>query len=344
MERVKFTDLRRRISWGSIFGGVITVLAISFLLSMVATSIGFFKFDPLSSEPMSGIGTTVGIWTVISLIVSLAAGGFVAGKLAGADGIIHGFLVWATTLIVAVVMIASLAVSAVKLTGNILGSVTSVAGSVVSGVGSAVGSGVSAIAGQAENIFGDLDITDDMDGNEIRQDVRQALRRSGVKEFQPEYLRNQMNGVKSDLQRSVKRLVTNPNDADVIINRFMDRLQTRTDKAFQNVNRDDLTRAIANNSNLSKAEVDKAVDEYTVLIDNGIEKGKEQIENLKGSIEQAKQDWQQLKQDALVQADKASNAAGRSTLISFFAILIGAVLCAFAGAFGTRKTNEGYEV
>ncbi len=344
MERVKFTDLRRRISWGSIFGGVITVLAISFLLSMVATSIGFFKFDPLASEPMSGIGTTVGIWTVISLIVSLAAGGFVAGKLAGADGVIHGFLVWATTLIVAVVMIASLAVSAVKLTGNILGSVTSVAGSVVSGVGSAVGSGVSAIAGQAENIFGDLDITDDMDGNEIRQDVRQALRRSGVKEFQPEYLRNQMNGVKSDLQRSVKRLVTNPNDADVIINRFMDRLQTRTDKAFQNVNRDDLTRAIANNSNLSKAEVDKAVDEYTVLIENGIEKGKEQIENLKGSIEQAKQDWQQLKQDALVKADKASNAAGRSTLISFFAILVGAVLCAFAGAFGTRKTKEGYEV
>lgn len=344
MERVKFTDLRRRISWGSIFAGVITVLAISFLLSMVATSIGFFKFDPLSNEPMSGIGTTVGIWTVISLIVSMAAGGFIAGKLAGTDGFIHGFLVWATTLIVAVVMLASLAVSAVKVTGNILGSVTSVAGSVVSGVGSAVGSGVSAIADQAENVFGDIDLSDDMNATEVRQDVRQALRKSGVKEFQPEYLRNQMNGVRSDLKRSVKRLVTNPNDADVVINRFLDRLQTRTDKAFRNVDRDDLTRAIANNSSLSQAEVNKAVDEYTILIENGIEKGKEQVENLKASIEQAKQDWQELKQNALVEADKVSNAAGRSTLFSFFAILIAAVLCAFAGSFGTRKTLEGYEV
>ena len=38
--------------------------------------------DPLSEHPASGIGTAVGIGSAIILIVSMAAGGFVAGKLA----------------------------------------------------------------------------------------------------------------------------------------------------------------------------------------------------------------------------------------------------------------------
>ncbi len=343
MERLRFTDITRRVSWGSIIGGVVTVLAISILLSILASSIGMFKLDPLSDNPTSGIGTTFGIWTAISLILSMAAGGFVAGKLAGADGFIHGFLVWATSMIVTVIMVGMLAVGAVKMTANVLGSVSSAAGSVISGVGSAVGSGVSALADQAGDAFGNIDFNEDMDRGEVRRDVREALRKSGVKELQPEYLQRQFRGVRADLNRSIKRLATNPNDADRIINGFLDRVQTRADKAFQNVDRQDITRAIANNSNMSQAEVERAVDEYTELINNAVEQGKEQVENLKQSIEQAKQDLAVMKQDALQAADDASNAAARSALIAFFAMLIGAALAAFAGYFGAGKTQEGYE-
>lgn len=343
MEKITFTDFRKRISWGSIIAGVITVLSISILLSILGSSIGLYMLDPQSSDPASGIGTTMSIWSVVSLLISLAAGGFVAGKLAGTDGMIHGFLVWSVTLIIGVIMVVSLAVSAVKMTMNVLGSVTSVAGNVISGVGSAVGSGISEISDQVGDIFGDIDF-DNKDQNEVRQDIRQALRRSGVKEFQPEYLQGQMDAVKSDLDKSVKRLIKNPNDAETIVNRFLDRVKTRTDKAFQDVNRDDLSRAIANNSNMSKAEVDKAVDEYIELINKAREEGKEQIANLEQNIEQAKQDLEAAKQKALKKADEASNAAATSALISFFAILIGAGLCSFTGFVGARKTMEGYTV
>jgi len=346
MERIKITDLRelrRRISWGSIIGGVMTVLAVSLLLSILGSSVGLIMFDPVSSDPMSGIGTTMGIWTVISLLISLAAGGFVAGKLAGADGIIHGFLVWATTLIVAVILMVSLAAGAVKMTANILGSVTSAAGSVLSGVGSVVESGVSGISDNVGDLFSDIDLNSEEGKNEVRQDVREALRKSGVKEFQPEYLQNQMGAIKSDFDKSVKKLATHPNDAETILNDFLDKLGTRADNYAKNIDRDDLTKAIANNSNLSKAEVDKAADEYMILIDNMREQGNEKINEFKQSIEQAKQDWERMKQNARVEAEKATNAAGRSGIVSFFALLIGAVLCSFTGAFGVRKTQEGYE-
>lgn len=135
MKKLSFAGLKGRVSWGSVFGGVMTVLAISVLLSILNSSIGLFMFDPLSDHPVAGIGTAVGIGSAIILVAGMAAGGFVAGKLAGMDGMIHGFLVWATTLIVAVVLGIFLAVGAAKMTVNTLGAVSSVTGSVLSGTG-----------------------------------------------------------------------------------------------------------------------------------------------------------------------------------------------------------------
>lgn len=344
MEEIRFANLKKRVSWGSIFGGVITVLAISILLSMVGTSIGLFMFDPTADNPTSGIGATVSVWTIISLIVSLIAGGFVAGKLAGNDGIIHGFLVWASTMIITVIIGAFLAMGAVKLTANILGSLSSVTGSVLSGVGSAVGQGASGLSDQVKSLFDNIDFNTDGDQENLPANIRTALQKSGVKELQPAYLQNQLNAVKQDLDQSVKKLVTHPKDADDIINGFLDRLQKRANKLADNINRDDVTKAIANNTNLSKAEVDQAVNQYIDLTNTAIQKGKEQIQNLQQTIENAKQELQQMKQKALEEAREASKAAARTALISFFAMLVGAVICAIAGLYGTRKTKEGYEM
>lgn len=347
MEKISITNVRRgsrsRISWGGIIAGVITVFAISLLLSFLSTSIGFFKLDPLSENPASGIGTAVIIIMVISLIISFAAGGFVAGKLSGADGVIHGFLVWATTLILSVIFVTSLAAGAIRMTGKMMGSVTSAAGHVMAGAGSMAGKGASALMNDAEKLFGDIDFNSDTERKEIRKEVRQALRKSGVKELQPEYLDRQMKAVKDDLNKSVRKMAVNPKDADKIINGFMDRLQTRTQTITKNVDRNDITRAIANNTTYSQAEVEKAVDEYTEIWNDAVEQSKEELAALEQNIQEAKQEWEVMKHEALVEADKASNAAGRAALWSFFALLICGALCAVAGLYGTRMTKEGYE-
>lgn len=345
MDKQNFNSLRRsRISWGSVFAGVVTVLAISLLFSVLVTSIGFFQFDPLSEKPTSGIGTTVGIISGLSLLISLAAGGFVAGKLAGADGMIHGFMVWGTTLIVTLMLLISLASGAVKLSANVLGSVSSAVGSVFSGVGSAVGGGLSGLADEVEAIFSDVNLEESIDQKELSSDLKKALKKSGIEELQPEYLHNQMNAVKSDLQATVKKLVKNPKNADQTLNEFLDRLSTRSDKVFGDIDRDELTKAIANNTDMSKAEVEKAVDEYEEILNNSIAEGKEQIENLKQTLSQAKQDWEELKVKTLEEVDNASNAAGKSTLISFFALIIGGAVAVYAGAYGVGKTKEGLDL
>jgi hypothetical protein len=344
MKNINLSEIRRRVSWGSIFGGVITVLAISMLLAILGSSISFFMLDPMSDRPASGVGTAIGIWTILALLISLAAGGFVAGKLAGADGIIHGFLVWGTTLILAALFSIFLIRGAVKVTTNVLGSVFSVTGNILSGTGSVIESGASELSDQVQNIFGNIDFSSDRTSQEVRKDIRNALRKSEVREFQPEYLEGQMKAIRADFNRSIKRLATHPNDADRIISGFTDRLKKRGDSFASSIDRNDLTKAIANNSKMSQAEVEKAVDEYMTLFSNMQAESREQIQNLEQAIDQAKQEWEQIKYNARVEADKISNKAGWATFWSFIALLVGAALCSYAGMFGVKKTSEGYEV
>lgn len=344
MRRFNLSELKGRVSWGSVFGGVMTVLAISILLSVLGTSIGLYMLDPLAEHPASGIGTTVGIWSAVALIISMIAGGFVAGKLAGVDGMIHGFLVWATTLIFAAIVGVMLTIGAAKLTINALGAVSSVAGNIISGAGSIVGNGISSLSDQAKEHFGDIDFNTDIQGGDIPQNIRKALAQSGVKELQPNYLQNQLKQVKSDLGKSVKKVIANPEDADNIINNFMDRLKKRTDKITQNIDRNDLAKAIANNTNLSKAEADKAIDQYIDMINKTTAEAKQQINNLEQSLKEAAQEWKEIKHEALIAADEATDAAAKSALISFFAILAGAILCSIAGSYGGKKTQDHVEM
>lgn len=262
MKKLSFAGLKGRVSWGSVFGGVMTVLAISVLLSILNSSIGLFMFDPLSDHPVAGIGTAVGIGSAIILVAGMAAGGFVAGKLAGMDGMIHGFLVWATTLIVAVVLGIFLAVGAAKMTVNTLGAVSSVTGSVLSGTGDTVGNGVAALSEDAKELFGEIDFNATLKEGNIPQNIRTALLKSDVKELQPDYLQKQLAEVKDDLEASVKKIVRFPQQADESIDSFLDRLKQRTENISKNIDRNDLAKAIANNTNMSKAEANKTIDQY----------------------------------------------------------------------------------
>lgn len=334
MERVEFAELMNSVSWGSVIGGIVTVLAVSILLSILSTSIGLYMVKPQSKHPTSGVGTTVGIWTAIAMIISMIAGGLVAGKLAGVDGLIHGFLVWASTLIIAIILGAMLTARAARLTADIFGSISSVTGHILSGIGSAVGDGASALTDKAKEMFGDIDFTAKLKDDFAPEDIRKALARSDIRELQPEYLQNQLEAAKTDLSKSMKKVLSQPQDAEQIISKFLDSQKERVNAITRNVNRIDLEQAIANNTDMSREEVDKAIDQYMESFNKLKAEAKEQLDNLERSLQKAKQEWNEMKKEALQAADKATNVAATSALISFFAILIGAALCSAAGYWG----------
>lgn len=105
------TDIKR-VSWGAIFAGTVVAMALMVLFTTFGIAIGAAAIDPLyDNSPFSGIGVGSALYMIITQIIALIVGGFVAARLAGVPrvtaSILHGAAVWSlATLLLAWAAIA----------------------------------------------------------------------------------------------------------------------------------------------------------------------------------------------------------------------------------------------
>ncbi len=138
-------SLPPRASWGAIASGAIIALAIGLMLNTLGVAVGATAVDAVGRDTPSAstLGIGAGIWLVVSNLIGLAAGGYVAARLSGTaddtDAVLHGLGAWAVTFLVSAVLL-----------GNVVSGAASTISSAVSGVagGAARGAG-SAVANQA---------------------------------------------------------------------------------------------------------------------------------------------------------------------------------------------------
>lgn len=78
-------DRLRHVSWGAIFAGLSIAIALQILLGFLGIGLGFSMLDP--TDPMGGFrswGIGTGIYFVLTQVLSLFAGGYIAVRLAPA--------------------------------------------------------------------------------------------------------------------------------------------------------------------------------------------------------------------------------------------------------------------
>ena|SRR5205823_2168362 len=99
-----------RVSWGGIFGGVLAAVGLLLLLAALGVAIGITAVDPRST-PLGQLGIGAGIWTGVSLLLSLFLGGLVASRLGATfdrtTSFFEGFLVWVVSLLLVAYLAAS---------------------------------------------------------------------------------------------------------------------------------------------------------------------------------------------------------------------------------------------
>lgn len=117
----------QNVSWGAIFAGVVTFLAVVFLFSLLTAAFG-----------LDGSGTGAAVVSIIGVLLGFFAAGGVAGAMAVRGGLVHGFLTWATSVLAAVLLV-------VVLTLGTAGAIGGVLGSVVGGLGAAAGPSISKV-------------------------------------------------------------------------------------------------------------------------------------------------------------------------------------------------------
>lgn len=297
----------KRISWGAIFAGAVVAVVTGFVLNLLGLGIGLQAFDPASDpDTLGGFGIGQGIWAIISSLLSLFAGGWVAGRLAGMprdiDGALHGIVVWGLTTLLTLYF----------LTSGVGRVVSGVSGLIGSGL-SAVGSGIAAAAPDVARYAGEqLDIDpSDISASDIQAEIESLLRDTGDPNLQP----GALEAAADDATRSVGDAA-----AQADLQSAFDRAYSQADGVVSEVDRSDLVNVITARTGLSEAEARQRVDAW------------------EGKIQQARQtvsaEADDLREGAVSTAESATDFLGTSALIGFLALVLGAVAAGFGGKTG----------
>lgn len=113
-----------RVTWGGVWGGVLTAVGLLLLLAALGVAVGITAADPRSTDAATA-GTAAAIWAGASLLIALFIGGMVSTRAGAihdrATGFWEGFLVWIVSLLLmaylATTGMASLASGTMQLMG-----------------------------------------------------------------------------------------------------------------------------------------------------------------------------------------------------------------------------------
>lgn len=101
-------DYHDTVRWGPIFAGIVVSVVSQLMLSALGAAIGGIA----AGEAAAGtIGASLGIWAVVSLLISLFLGSWVmassCGPMNNKTAMLNGTIMWATTLVISGWLLAS---------------------------------------------------------------------------------------------------------------------------------------------------------------------------------------------------------------------------------------------
>lgn len=285
---------RSTVSWGAIIAGAIAALALQVLFMMLAAGLGLAIYSPATGDdPVSSLSRGALLIHSICAIVSLCLGGWVAGRFAPvcarATGWLHGFTVWCAATVGGVLLVAFGA-------GALLGGLSKVVG----GGLSAVGESVSSVAGGAADLAGNVV---DQSGETITSFVDEAV-----------------NNLPEDGPANERIRATR--EVGLALGRLFNPMQEGDTTA----NRADAVTALVDHTEMTQAEADRAVTEWT------------------GTFEGLQADLAALQDSAETQAreaaDTAAGALAEISLWSFFGFLLGALAATGGGHLGAKSATR----
>lgn len=122
----------RRISWGAILAGTVAALAVQLLFTLLGMAIGLWTLPAAGSEFMREIGIGAAIWAVVTFVIALYSGGWIAGRMSGLgskfDGFLEGFMVWGLMTVITFMLLTTTV-------GNVVGGAAGLTGEILSQAG-----------------------------------------------------------------------------------------------------------------------------------------------------------------------------------------------------------------
>lgn len=323
-ETVIATPGTRRVSWGAILAGVVVALAVHVLLGVMGVAIGASVIDPMSeANPVEGIGIGSGIWFVITVIVGMLAGGFVAGALASIptrlDRTLHGLATWSVVTLLSVLLLATGL-------GRLIGGTMNIVGSGLQQAGRAASALAEPVANQMGEQAQDMDM--DIDMQALRQEAAGLLRDAGI---QPENVEQQVEQVREQASQALDRAARNPQAADEAIQQVFDRIEQSASETIGQADRDALVSLLVERTDMTQAQAEQTVTNWDRTYSQARQQAMGAWEQAKVAAEQKAREWGQQSAEAIAAA----------AWWSFIVLLLGAISAAIGANIGSGRAIVG---
>lgn len=326
----------KNLSWGAIFAGAISAAAVFLVLNLITAALGFGFLNPTDPNPLSGIGVATGIWTIVTLIVSFLAGGFVAGYAARSTGILHGGITWALAILLLFTLVFNALASALGFAGNVLGTVAG-----------GVGSAATSVATTAESAISDSlssvgDSIAEVDTEELQNNLETYLADTEVEELQPDYIKNKLQESRDEVTAAVKDLAVNPENSEQIVTDLANSLGEKAGSILGAVDEDAVYTAVSNNSDLSEEEIQEISSNIYNGLTTAAEAAQETLtvasEEASKLVNQVATSVNQGVENAKQGAQDATNKASFGSVLVFVGLLLALVVSAIGGKLGEKAS------
>lgn len=298
----------KRTSWGAIFAGTFVALGVMLLLATFGIAVGATTIEPATGDTpgLRAFGIGAGIWWLLTGILALLAGGFVAGRLSGLrrrwEGPVHGIVTWALTGVITVALMTSALGWLVGGAMRVIGATLNVAGQGVVALGGAV-------AGAAP--------TPDVTWQQVQSEAQQLLGQTDTQALQPGELREQVQGGVEDVQQAI------PQGPDAALDAALANLREAARYGAREVDREAVVNVLMARTDMSREEARRTVDQWANTF--------QQAWAQRGQVvEQAQQAGAQA-------AETAAHAVAVAAWWTFFYFLLTAAAAALGGFLGAPR-------
>jgi ElaB/YqjD/DUF883 family membrane-anchored ribosome-binding protein len=242
---------------------------------------------------------------VLTILISLFAGGYVAGRLAGfpakQEGMLHGLITFGLVTLLSLYFLTTALGAIIGGTGAALGSILNVAGQ-------GIASAAPKVADAAQQKLAEQGI----DLSNLQAQADELLRQTGKPQLQPENLQSQAKNTVS------QNTPTNPTDQNAAsASDLINKLFSQGKDTLTAVDRDAAINVIAARTGKSREEAGQIVDKWQAT-----------YQDARNKLELAKEQAIQKSKEA---ADAAAKAATQAGLLGALAMVLGAVVAAVGG-------------
>lgn len=317
-----------RIHWGAIFAGALLAVAVAFGLNLLGIGIGLSTINPTDpNDSFSGLGIGAIIWYVVSTLIALFAGGYVAGRLSGfpkkSTAGLHGLVTWALFTLLSLYLLNSAIGSLFNVVGSTLSTAASATGSVVSAaVPDDLGQQIRQQLNQSNISLAD-----------IRREASELLEQTDKAALDPDNLARDAQQSVDAAERTAADAAQSPYAANREINNTLDRIAQRGEQVMNAADKDALINVLVARTDMDEAEARRTVDGWAQQYDQ--------------AMQSVNQTLQQAGQTAKEVGGDVADTLATTAILGFVALLIGALAGFFGGAAGRQHdltTGDGSSI